>query len=53
MNGWIDVGNSIAALNASDANIGITLGGLQIEISANYKDLKTDMVILLNTMLNE
>ena len=35
-NGWIDVANSIAALNASDANIGISLGGLEAQITTNF-----------------
>ena len=34
-NGWVDVGNSIAALNASDANIGISLATLEAQILAN------------------
>ena len=34
-NGWVDVGNSIAALNASDANIGVSLAGLEAQLLAN------------------
>ena len=36
MNGWVDVANSIVALNASDANIGVTLAGLGASIASNY-----------------
>jgi hypothetical protein len=32
--GWIDIATSIVALNASDANIGISLGGLEAQLLA-------------------
>jgi hypothetical protein len=35
-NGWVDVANSIVALNASDANIGVSLAGLGASIASNY-----------------
>lgn len=35
-NGWIDVANTLVALNASDANIGLSLAGLGATITANY-----------------
>lgn len=35
-NGWVDVANSIVALNASDANIGASLAGLGASIASNY-----------------
>jgi hypothetical protein len=46
-NGWIDVGNSIVALNASDANIGVALGGLEIQIANNFQITQEQFKTLL------
>jgi hypothetical protein len=46
-NGWIDIGNSIVALNASDANIGISIGGLEIQIKNNFQILQEQLTTLL------
>jgi hypothetical protein len=46
-NGWIDVANSIVALNASDANFGISIGGLEIQIQNNFQILQEQLTTLL------
>jgi len=51
MNGWVDVGNSIAALNASDANIGISIGGLEAQINLNLNYLEGEIQALLVSMM--
>ena len=50
-NGWVDVGNSIAALNASDANIGISLGGLEAQITYNFDFLDSKIIALLHGLM--
>ncbi len=46
-NGWIDIANSIVALNASDANIGVSLGGLEIQIENNFQITQEQLKTLL------
>jgi hypothetical protein len=50
-NGWVDVGNSIAALNASDANIGAAVGGLEAQISTNFNYLEGQITALLGSLM--
>jgi hypothetical protein len=50
-NGWVDVANSIVALNASDANFGISLGGLEAQITTNFKYLDGRIEGLLSALL--
>ena len=47
-NGWVDVGNSIAALNASEANLGIALGAVEIALGIKITQLevKVNQVVL-------
>jgi hypothetical protein len=40
-NGWIDVGNSIVALNASDANITATIGAIDVQVNLRITELDT------------
>ena len=47
-NGWIDVGNSIVGLNASDANIGISISGLEAQILAFNNKLDAAAKELIN-----
>ena len=51
MNGWVDVANSIVALNASDANIGISLGGLEGQIIFNLNYLEGKIQALVSSLL--
>jgi hypothetical protein len=46
-NGWIDIANSIVALNAADANFTITVTGLQAEILNNYNLLESQIRALV------
>jgi hypothetical protein len=46
-NGWVDVGNSIAGLNASDANIGISISALEIQTNNNFTFLQQEIEVLI------
>jgi len=46
-NGWVDVGNSIAGLNASDANIGAAIGALEIQTTNNFTFLQQEIEVLI------
>jgi len=46
-NGWVDVGNSIAALNASDANLGAAIGALEIQTTTNFNLLQEEIEVLI------
>jgi len=50
-NGWVDVGNSIAALNASDANIGISITTLEAQVLANKASFDEKIQNLLQGLL--
>ena len=51
LNGWVDVANSIAALNASDANIGISISGLEAQIVFNFNFLDGKIQALLGSLM--
>jgi len=46
-NGWVDVGNSIAGLNAADANIGAAIGALEIQTTNNFTFLQQEIEVLI------
>ena len=46
-NGWIDVGTSIAGLNASDANIGIAITGLELQLQFEVRKINIELEQLL------
>ena len=50
-NGWVDVGNSIASLNATTTNIGISLGGLEAQITTNFDLLEGEIHALLTSLM--
>jgi hypothetical protein len=52
-NGWIDVGNSIVALNAADANFTITISGLEAQIQASKANLNDKIDNLLQSFLQQ
>ena len=46
-NGWVDVGNSIAGLNASDANMGAAIAALEIQTTNNFTILQQEIEVLI------
>jgi len=39
-NGWVDVGNTLAAINASEANLGIAIGAIEIALGLKITQLE-------------
>ena len=48
LNGWVDVGNSIASLNASEANLGVALGAVELALGIKITQLevKVSQIVL-------